>query len=159
MLCSLKKSPPTINLKFGQVELSQVDTHKHLGLTFSKTLNWSSHINSLLDSVTPMANILKILKHSVDRHSLEKIYFTFIRPRLEYGCHILDNCSAADASKLEDFQLGIAWTVTGAKRGTSHDALYIELGWLKLSERRNNIKMKIFSNIAEGNAPAFTYAH
>ena len=55
-------------------------THKHLGLTLSSNLSWSSHIDSILNSVTPMADILKKLKYQVDKESLEKIYCSFIRP-------------------------------------------------------------------------------
>ena len=35
-----------------------------------------------------MADVLKKRKYQVDKESLEKIYFSFIRPKLEYGnCH------------------------------------------------------------------------
>ena len=82
-------------------------------------MSWSSHIDTMLGSVSPMADLLRKLKYSVDQESLEKIYFSFIRPKLEYGCHIWDNCGEGDKKKLEDFQLSIAQTVTGARKGTS----------------------------------------
>jgi hypothetical protein len=31
------------------------------------------------------------MKHNLDRNSLEKLYFGFIRPILEYGSVVLDN--------------------------------------------------------------------
>ena len=79
------------------------DLHKHLGITLSSNLSWSSHIDTILGSVSPMADVLKKLKYSVDKESLEKIYFSFIRPKLKYGCHIWDNCDKGDEKKLEDF--------------------------------------------------------
>ena len=105
----------------------EVDTHKHLGITLSSNLSWSSHIDTILGSVSPMADVLRKLKYSVDKESLEKIYFSFIRPKLEYGCHIWDNCDKGDKKKLEDFQLSIARTVTGARKGTSHELISNEL--------------------------------
>ena len=66
-----------------------------------------------------MADVLKKLKYQVDKESLEKIYFSFIRPKLEYGNYIWDNCFEGDKDRLEDFQLSIARTVTGARKGTS----------------------------------------
>ena len=74
---------------FDDVVLPETKTHKHLGLTLSSNLSWSSHIDSILNSVAPMADVLKKLKYQVDKESLEKIYFSFIRPKLEYGNYIL----------------------------------------------------------------------
>ena len=47
-----------------------------------------------------MADVFRILKYSVNKESLEQIYFSFIRHKLEYGCHIWDNCDTGDKKKL-----------------------------------------------------------
>ena len=91
----------------------------------------------------------------MDRYSLKRTYFTFIRPKLEYACVVWDNCSAFDKERLESFQLEIARIVTGARRGTSHELLYNDLNWLPLTERRKLIKMKKFSKIVEGSCPEY----
>ena len=46
-------------------------------------------------------------------------------------------------------------TVTGAKRGTSHSAIYADTGWPKLSDRRSNSKLKTFINITQNRAPPY----
>ena len=38
-----------------------------------------------------------------------------------------------ESDLLENFQLNIARTVSGARRGTSHSAIYEELGWQTLA--------------------------
>jgi hypothetical protein len=38
-------------------------------------------------------NILRMMKHKLDRKSLEQLYIGFIRPILEYGGIVWDNCS------------------------------------------------------------------
>ena len=76
------------DITFDDVVLPETKTHKHLGLTLSSNLSWSSHIDSILNSVAPMADVLKKLKYQVDKESLEKIYYSFIRPKLEYGNYI-----------------------------------------------------------------------
>ena len=63
---------------------------------------------------------------------------------LEYGCHIWDNCDKGDKKKLEDFQLSIARTVTGARKGTSHELISNELNWPSLTDRREGVKLKNF---------------
>lgn len=104
-----------------------------------------------------MADVLKKLKYQVDRKSLETIYFTFIRPRLEYGCHIWDNCNNKDSELLEHFQMDIARTVSGARKGTSHNAILEELGWQKLQTRRKAVKEKQFSKLVNKTAPKYLY--
>ena len=71
-----------------------------------------------------MCDVMKKLKYDVDRHSLERIYFSFIRPKLEYESHIWHNCSKQDSDKFEHFQLYIARIVTEARNGTSNDLIY-----------------------------------
>ena len=75
-----------------------------------------------------MAHVMRKLKYQIDRKSLETIYFSFMRPKLEYVCHIWDNCSGKDADLLGNFQLDVARIVCGARKGTSHDAISEELG-------------------------------
>ena len=155
LTCSLKKNETSMNLYFGENRLEKTLCHKHLGLIFNQTLSWSNHVSALLTGVKSMAGLLKHLKHIVDRKSLEQFYFTFIRPKLEYSSIVWDNCNKSDCKDLEDFQLDIARTVTGAKRGTSHAAIYQETGWPKLSERRTFAKLKTFINMTEGKAPQY----
>ena len=102
-----------------------------------------------------MADVLKKLKYEVDRKSLETIYFTFVRPKLEYACHIWDNCTQHEETLLEQFQLDMARVVTGARRGTSHALIYNETNWLTLKERRELLKIKHFCKIKNGEAPTY----
>jgi len=102
-----------------------------------------------------MADVLKKLKYQVDKDSLEKIYFSFIRPKLEYASHIWDNCNKADNKALEDFQMSIARIVTGARKGTSHDLIDKELNWPSLNDRRRGMKLKNFIKIINNETPQY----
>ena len=74
MTCSFRQKdhPP---IQFNNVTLADVDHHKHLGLTLSSNLSWTTHINSILNSVSPMGDVLKRLKYILDWKSIETIYF------------------------------------------------------------------------------------
>jgi hypothetical protein len=154
MTCSFRNNCHP-EIKFDNVVLTETKSNKHLGLTFSSNLSWSEHISSVLKSVSPMADVLKKLKYNLDRDSLEKIYFSFIRPKLEYGCHIWDNCYNVDANLLEDFQWNIARIVTGARKGTSHDLIKKELNWPSLADRRKGTKLKNFIKIINKDTPEY----
>ena len=142
-------------LTFDNSDLVDVENHRHLGITLSNNLSWSKHISTLLENVSPMADVLRKLKYSIDRESLEKIYFTFVRPKLEYGSHIWDGCRKIDSDALENFQLEMARIVTGAIRGTSHQLLYEELNWPLLKDRRTNMKLKYFCRLVTGDGPEY----
>ena len=154
MTCSFRAvNHPAI--VFNGVVLPESDTHRHLIILSSKLLAWSSHTDNILGSVSPMADVLRKLKYSVDKESLEWIYFSFIRPKLEYGCHILDNCDKRDKKNLEDVQLSIAWTVTEVRKGTSHELHFKELNWPSLSDRREGVKPKNFFKIMINEMPQY----
>ena len=60
----------------------------------------------------------------LDRNALECIYTSCIRPLLEYGDIIFDNCTQRLKDELESIQLKAARIVTGATKLVSHDNLY-----------------------------------
>ncbi len=140
---------------FNNVTLADVKSHKHLGLVLASNLSWTEHISSIIKSVSPMASVMKNLKYQLDRKSLETTYFSFLRPKLEYCCHVWDNCTNRESETLENFQLDIARTVTGARKGTSHEQLYRETNWPTLHQRRQAVKLKKFIKIAHHETPNY----
>ena len=54
---------------------------------------WHHHIRYITEKTWIRINIMRKLKFKLDRKSLETIYLTFIRPILEYGAVLWDNCS------------------------------------------------------------------
>ena len=105
------------NVKFGNsgptIELS--NNHTHLGLNFQSDTGWKVHIQTAYEKACNRLNILRMLKHSLCREGLIKIYMSFIRPILEYGDIIWDNCSERDAALLEDVQVTAARIITGIR--------------------------------------------
>ena len=76
-----------------KVQIQEVKSHKHLGLYLSSDCSWHQHISYIKDKTTLRINIMRKLKFKLDRKSLKAIYTTFIRPLLEYGDNIRDNCT------------------------------------------------------------------
>ena len=82
------------------VQIKEVKSHKHLGLYLSSDCSWHQHINYIKGKVWLRINIMRKLKFKQDRKSLETIYTTFIRPLLENGDNIWDNCTQAEKYEL-----------------------------------------------------------
>jgi hypothetical protein len=95
------------------------------------------------------------MKHKLDRKSLEKLYIGFIRPILEYGGIVWDNCSKQESELLEGVQLEAARIITGLRKGTSHGKLYTELGWVPLKERRRINKLILLHKILHDETPEY----
>ena len=68
---------------------------------------------------------MRRLKLFLDRNCLETIYISFIRPILEYGNEIWDNCQQYEKDDLEKILKEAARIATGAKKNFYLLPLYI----------------------------------
>ena len=46
-------------------------------------------------------NVMRELKFKLDRRSLQTIYFSFIRPLLEYADVVWNNCTQCESNELD----------------------------------------------------------
>ena len=156
MTLSLKLNKPVHPpLIMGEVQLEEVKSFKHLGLTLQNDLLWESHINNIGNSAERLINVLSALKYKLDRKSLEIMYLSFIRPKLEYASIIWDNCNITQSDKLEHIQLRAARIVAGGMIRTSYDQLLIELGWQTLKSRRYISRLVMLHKIKLGQSPNY----
>ena len=130
--------------------IQEVNSHKHLGLTFSNDGTWHEHVTNITSKAWTRINVTRKLKFKLDRRALEIIYFTFIRPILEYACVIFDNCTQFDLNDIEKVQLEAARIVSGTTKLVPLALLYEELGWIQLSSRRRKYKLVLFYKMQNG---------
>ena len=90
-----------------------------------------------------------------DRKSLQQFYTSFIRPTLEYGNIIWDNCTKQQSDLRESIQFDAIRIITGLRKGTSHDTLYKEVGLCPLITRRKNSKLIQFFKILNNESPPY----
>ena len=102
------------------------------------------HIDYIKEKSLNRLNLLRSLKFTLNRQSLQKIYFTFIRPILEYADVVWDNCTQQQQNQLEKNQLEAGHIVTGTTELINIQKRYDELGWDKLSDRRRLHKLQLF---------------
>ena len=101
---------------------------------------------------------MRYLKHKIDRQSLERLYIAFIRPILEYGNIIWDNCTQEESDLIESVQQAAARIVTGLRKGTPRWKLYKELGWDSLQNRRQKNKLLFLHKTISGDIPNYIAA-
>ena len=142
-------------LYFDGIPIQEVTNHKHVGLIFNNTCHWGQHIDYIIDKACKKLNILRSLKFDLDRLTLQIMYFSFIRPVLEYGDIIFDNCPSYFSEKLEKINIEAARIVTGATKLVSINTLYNECGWETLEKRREKHKLIQFYKMKNGLTPEY----
>ena len=123
-------------IEMNQQQISEVNSHKHLGLIFSNDCTWHEYLDYIKTKAWHRVNIMRKLKFTLDRKSLQTIYISFIRPLLEYADVVCDNCTQYEANELEQIQNEAARIVTGTTKLVSIQSLLSETGWESLTSRR-----------------------
>jgi ribonuclease P/MRP protein subunit RPP40 len=136
-----------IPLEMDGVNLVEVCSHKHLGVTLQDNLRWDTHIGEIANKASKRTNILSTLKFKLDRETLEKMYFAFIRPILEYSGVLWDNCTKGEKELLEGIQKCAMRIVTGATPRASTALVCEEAGWVSLEKRRGQQKLILMYKI------------
>lgn len=155
MTFTRKRNTNLPNIKMDETVLQDEKYHTHLGLTFSSDASWDEHVQTIYSKAASRLNILRMLKHDLDRKSLFRFYITYIRPTLEYGDIIWNNINQQNSQLLESIQLDACRIITGLRKGTSHDTLYNELGLCPLSERRKHHKLIYFYKVLNNEVPTY----
>jgi hypothetical protein len=139
-------------LTMNGVQINEVTSHKHLGVTFSNDGNWHSHIQNITKKAWQRIYIMRSLKFILDRKSLETIYLSFIRPLLEYSDVVWDNITQQDEFELEKIQLEACRIITGTTKLVSISNLYEDTCIQPLKVRRYKHKQillyKMFNNLS-----------
>lgn len=79
----------------------------------------------------------------------------FIRPLLEYGDVVWDNCTQYEKDELERMQHEAARIATGTTRLVSLDSLYSEIKWESLQKRRNDHKLSLLFKMKNNLTPEY----
>ena len=130
-------------LFFNNIEVKQVNNHKHLGLTLDSKLTFANHISEKVSKALKGVGVIKYLSSYVPVKTLDQIYKMYGRPHLDISdviYHTPKICNMFDSSfrlsnwmdLIERVQYQAALAVTGTWKGTSTNKIYEELGWESL---------------------------
>ena len=104
MIFSRKRNKPKQpNIFMDRQPIQEVNSHKHLGIFFSSDCTWHD-LEYIKCKAWARINVLRKLKFKLDRKSLQTIYFTFIRPILEYADVVWNNCTQYEINELDKIQ-------------------------------------------------------
>jgi hypothetical protein len=138
------------NLRFFDRIIKEVTIHKHLGISIHNRLRWDEHIDYITTKCMKRLNILRRYKKHVSRAILSTIYFTMIRAVIEYGICVFYNNNSMLAAKLERIQYRACLIVCGALNLTSYDRMLLDLGWPKIKDRIDFLRVSLFYKAING---------
>ena len=120
----------------------RVPSHKHLGVILDNHLNFHEHLLETRTKVDKMLNPLLNLKSKVCSKHLEKMYNSFILPKIEYGS-LLYGATTDDKylDMLDKLHNRAAIIVSGVIQGTNIAKLLKSLNWKTLHERRTEKRL------------------
>ena len=148
MTFSAKREPSKANgFLFFDSLITEVFTHKHLGVTFHHRMSWSDHIDLISNKCMSRLNILRRIRKKIPRDALLVLYSTMIRSLMEYGIVLF---SHLDIAKFEKVQYQACLVICGALRLSSYEKLLIELGLQKICQRADFLKVSLFYKIVNG---------
>ena len=136
MLVSSKKDRDSIpGIVFQGEVIKNVSSHKYLGVFISSDLKWNNHTEYLCEHASKKLSMLKSLKFTLDRKSLETIYVSCIRPSLEYANTLWAGAYEKDLTKLNSLEVEAMRSFTGATSGSNIANIYRDTGWVPLHDR------------------------
>ena len=140
----LNNSPP---LKFGGTFIDRVNTHKHLGIHLTSSLDWSTQVHEVCLKANKKLSILRSVK-LLSRQTLDLLYKLTVRSVVDYALPVYyKSLRVTELARLEKLQYKASKIVTGAYHSTSKDKLNSELGWETIKDRGDLLSLNIFHKI------------
>ena len=152
-----KISHPPLN--FSNNSVQQVQFQKHLGVYLDGKLDFREHLQNMFKKINKtITSLLGKLQNNLPRAPLITIYKSFVRPHLDYGDILYDQTfNNSFHERLESIQYNAALAITGARRGSSREKLYQELGFESLQQRRWYRKLCLFFKIIKNQSPKYLF--
>ena len=141
MIVSRTKTTIYQTPRLSNIEPEKVQSYPQLGLTLDDSMNWEAHITKLISKANRKIGLIWKISGHLPRICAENMYNYCIRPVLDYGSTIYDNCSKHLREKLEDTQRRAGIACTRAFCRTPTKVLLSELGWSTLETRRSYLRL------------------
>ena len=130
--------PPVM---ISDITLERVQSFKYLVLLFKPNLSWSLHIQNICKKAKKVLGLIyRLFYIHCTSSTLLTLYFTLVRPILEYCSVIWDPSSSTTISALESVQF-FALKLVSKSWSTDYNLLLSSLKVTNLAQRRKSAKI------------------
>ena len=155
------KQPFHPPIELGNQAIVRTNEHKHLGVILDSKLNFKSQVREAVMKARRGIGFIKCLSKYVSRDVLDQVYKLYVRPHLDYGViiyHRVDPYKKSTITKnIEQAQHTAALAVTNARKGTSRQRLYEELGWDSIYDGRWYRRLCHFFLLRQSKTPEYLF--
>lgn len=149
-----KVKPLHFNYMIENSQLKRSESVKDLGVVFDSRMTFTSHIEGTIASTSRMLGfVLRSCKHFSRSSTMMRLYFAFIRSKLEYAGLIWSPIYQNHKNSLENIQrrfLKYLWRTEFGhypERGFPHEILLDTFGLTSLENRRNIQALKFLFDL------------
>ena len=155
----LRGVPPPKNIN----PIKNVGKTKFLGLIWDRGLTFEDHIHYLRGKCLKGINMLKVLSHTdwgADTHTLLKLFRSYIRSRLDYGCIVYSSATHTQLKRLYSIQNEALRICCGAFKSSYVESLQAECHEMPLKIRHLQLSLQYAIKLrANRNNPAYDYVY
>ena len=134
------KGNPNYSYTMNNVQLSEVDEEKDVGIKIQSTLKPTKHCREIVQRANYILNQLVRSFHYRDRHTFIRLYKTYVRCHLEYCTPAWSPATQGDINLIENVQRRAVRMVSGLQSDSYEDRLK-EIGLRTLEARRDRFDM------------------
>ena len=136
--------------------ISVTESHCHLGLTISSSLNWSDHLQKIILTCSRKSGMLKWMLYSLPSDVITKLYLKFVLPSFEYAAPVWHGAiSEREAMKLESIQCSVARSILKMRWDTPKNKVLQTIGWPSLRWRREISSLVLFYKLVNSRPHPF----
>ena len=140
----LNNSPP---LLFNNNSIERVNTHRHLGVYLSSSLDWTVQVNDVCLKASKKLAVLRNVKY-LKRNTLDLLYKIIVRSVIDYALPVYaNNLKLTELARFDRLQYKAGKLVSGALHYTSRAKLNNELGWENFQQRIKFLSLCLFHKI------------
>ena len=150
--CLEKITSEEVKLNFGQTTLQAVTSYTYLGMTLDNHLNYNSHVNRIISSVTSKLTQFRRMRKFLTVKAALMVYKGMLLPILEYGDVFLTGASAVNRKRLQILQNKGLRCALNRDIQTSTSDLHAEASLLRLKFRREQHISNFMYDVAQDSA-------
>ena len=96
--------PSTLNLIYNNTPISQVTSHRILGVIIDHNLTWADHTENISNRLSSHIYQLNTIKHFIDTGTKLIFYYAYIQPHIDYCSTLWGNCVESHLKRIFSLQ-------------------------------------------------------
>ena len=143
-----------LNIKINGSSIEKVNCTKFLGITISRTLDWTEHIDNVCKKLSQVNSIIYNVRNYLPYDCLVNIYNALALPHIMYCNAIWGGTYASHLEPLIKMQKRLLRTINFKKPWDTTSPLFKKQKSLKLSDIYETETLKIIHDIQTGECPS-----